>query len=518
MRRNISFIPIIALIIAALCLSTTSLFAEDETFTEHDIKALKACEGVIKLFQQFQDTVWSGYNLAEIPFIFYMPEKWALLLNYDGEVEGFTSYPSDWPSMGTEVLFHSGQYRDLVGQLGFYQKVDTVIVVAVPYVNRSIVDLFAFIVHEAFHEYQFEAFGEIPWAREEKYPIQDSENTAWAYLEMRLLMDALRSMEADDPAKCRQYAQQFAAVRQHRWESGDPFIAQYEQGQEINEGTAKYVELKCISLMTDLHYSSSLKDVATSLLDDFSSISMPDYLLQIFENRLTGNSISPEDVPRNRIYSVGAAQGFLADYFGIDWKSKAQAAGTEFAFVKLMQEEFGWEASESEKLLKQIKADYNFDQSLKETEELIDEYTEGFNEELQTFNRQSGYRIEIEVSRNGLSRSRSSSAKKWLVDQGTQELRSHFNVYVLKNKLLLLDIHDTGILEQNNWEDSMRKVIFFVQEISSLIIDDKHLELSESAQHNFNKMEMSGEKVNLNYSGSGVIMIDDKEISIQLKP
>jgi len=495
------------------------LFAEDlktEKLSEADYTALKICEGVIQLFKQFPDSVWPGYNLAQRPFIVYIPDRWALLFNYSKETEDFTSYPKDWPDLGTQVLFHSGQYKDLAGQLVFDFPIDTLKVAAVPLTGKSDVELFAFIVHEAFHQYQGSAFGEIPWEREEKYPIQDSQNTALAYLEMRLLMDALRASEKGEMKKCSGFVKQFVAVRSYRWQKGDPFVAKYEQGQEINEGTAKYTELRSIALVKELEYKSSLAGLTNPLSEDFSPILMPEYLLADFQARITDSSVSPEDMPRNRIYPVGAAQGFLLDYFKINWKKKVQQAGYEFSFAQLFSEYLGVKKSQVEKLVKKAKKEYGYERVLASTDKLIQEYLDGFNKELESFEAQPGYRIEIELNTNGLSRSRSSYAKNWVVDKGTRELRNHYNVYVLKNSLLNLQLHDIGVYEQNNWDARVKKVAFFVPEFDSITLDEQPVTLTERTQVRFKKMEVNGNTWKFTCAKEGTIEISDNKVKINL--
>ncbi len=496
-----------------------SVLAEDlknEKLSENDYTDLKICEGVIQLFKQFPDSVWPGYNLAQRPFIVYVPEKWALLFNCSKPVDDFTSYPKDWPDLGTQVLFHPGQYKDLAGQLVFDLPIDSVKVAAIPLTGKSEVELFAFVVHEAFHQYQGSAFGEIPWEREEKYPIQDSLNTSLAYLEMRLLMDALRASEKDQIKKCREYVKQFVAVRSYRWQNVDPFVAKYEQGQEINEGTAKYAELRSIALFKGLEYKSSLAGLTNPLSEDFSPILMPEYLLADFQARITDSSVSPEDMPRNRIYPVGAAQGFLLDYFKINWKKKAQEAGDKFSFAQLFGEYVGVKKNQVEKLVKKAKKGYGYERVLASTEKLIQEYLSGFNKELESFEAQPGYRIEIELNTNGLSRSRSSSAKNWVVDKGTRELRSHYNVYVLKNSLLNLQLHDLGVYEQNNWDARVKKVVFYVPEFDSITLDEQPVTLTEGTQVRFKKMEVNGNTWKFTCEKEGTIEISDNKVKINL--
>jgi len=418
--------------------------------------------------------------------------------------------------LGTQVLFHSGQYQDLAGQLVFDLPIDSVKVAAIPFSGKSEVELFAFIVHEAFHQYQGSAFGEIPWEREEKYPIQDSQNTALAYLEMQLLMDALRASDKDQMRKCRDFVKQFVAVRSYRWQNADPFVAKYEQGQEINEGTAKYAELRSIALFKELEYKSSLAGLTSPLFENFSPILIPGYLLSDFQARITDSSVSPEDMPRNRIYPVGAVQGFLLDYFKIDWKKKAQQAGYKFSFAQLFGEYLRVKKSQVEKLVRKAKKEYGYERVLALTDKLIQEYLGGFNKELESFEAQPGYRIEIELNTNALSRSRSSSAKNWVVDRGTRELRSHYNVYVLKNKFLNLQLHDIGVYEQNNWDARVKKVAFFVRESGSIMLDGQPVTLIDGAKTRFMKMEVNGDTWKFTCEKEGSIEISNNKVRINL--
>lgn len=512
------------LCLAFICLP---LFAEDlktDKLSDQDLTALKVCEGVIQLFKQFPDSIWPGYNLAKKPFIFYMPER-ALLFNYPKEIEGFTAYPKDWPDLGTSVLVHEGSYDNLTGQLYFDLRIDTVDVVAIPFVEKTNVELFGYIVHENFHEYQqygeHPTFGEISWEREELYPIQDRENTSLAYLEMRLLMDALNMMKIDNKRKCEEYVKQFIAVRDFRWKSSDPFVKRYEQGEEINEGTAKYVEDKSVSLVPKLEYHSSSDGLTTPLLKDFGSLSLFEYLIHDFQKRITENSVSPMDVGRYRIYPVGSAQGVLLDYFNIDWKDKAQKAGSEFTYAQLFKENLKVEENQLEGLLKKAKKNYDYEKVLTSTDKLIQEYTEGYNKDLASFEAQSGYRIEIDLVSKNLSRSSMSSAKTWTVDRGTKFLRSHYDVYVLRSMLntdLLLEVHNTGLFEQNDWDKRIKQVIFFVPEITSIALDGMPLQPVEGTPYQFKNIEVAANNLKFSYSKAGTTTVANHKVRINLVP
>jgi hypothetical protein len=519
-----SVIPLFAfagLLVLALSLMFVTGLNGDQ-LPQSDYRALAVCEGVIQLFKQFPDSIWPGYDLAKRPFMFYMPER-AFLFNYTKEIDGFTTYPKDWPDLGTGVLVYDGLYDGLSGQLGFGLSLDTVDFAAVPFTKKSNVELFGFIVHENFHEYQqygeHPAFGEIPWEREQKYPIQDAQNTALAYLEMRLLMDALKAAADGDDGKCRDLTRQFVAVRDHRWKQSDSFVARYEQGQEINEGTARYVEMKSIDLMTRLRYESSLSGLTRPLSEDFDSVSMPQYLLDDFQDRLTGNSVSPEDMPRNRIYPVGSVQGFLLDYLGIDWKGKAQEAGPDFTYAQLLREKLGVKDEEIDDFVRKAKETYGYDEILASTDSLIQDYSRGFDDALSTFEAQDGFRVEIDLSSKNLRRSRSSNAKKWLFDNGMQELCSLFDVYVLESffdSTLFFRVQDTGLLEENDWDAKTKKMIFFVPEMTSVILDGKPMEIKGENRQQFDEIEVLGKNMKFSCSEGGTIEIDQRNIRISL--
>jgi len=501
---------------------SANISAQDK-LTKNEYTVLKVCEGIIQLFKQSPETVWPGYNLADRPFIVYLPGKWALLLNYARPVEGFLEYPKDWPALGCALLYHKGQYKDLVGQLEFDFQVDTVTTVAIGFPEETIdsllhpaIFLFSGYVHEAFHQFQKEAFGEIPWEREEQYPILERENTALAYIEMRILMDALREMKSNNEKKCREYTEQFVAIRLYRWQNSNPFIARYEQAQEINEGTAQYVQMKSIAMMKSLKYKSSLSSLTSALRQDFETDSFPDILISDMLNRMTENSIRPEDMLRNRIYPVGSAMGFLLDYFHIDWKNKVQQAGSEITFAQLFTEGLGFQKNRFGELVNLAKITYYYDSILSSTNKIIGEYLKGYNVELTKFEAQKGYRIQIDFVSKSLTRSRSSNAKKWLVEKGTQSLCSNYQVYTLKNNDMLLQIQNSAAREYNDWDSKKYSTIFFASELPNILLDGQNFTLSDDKPHSFQHVEFSGTNFKFTYSKSGTITLSGKKIILLL--
>ena len=511
-----------------LCLSLLlspleSKIYENNSLSDDEYTVLKVCEGIIHLFKHFPDSVWPGYNLAERPFIVYVQGKWVLLFNSDQRIEGFTSCPEGWPDLGTNVLYHKGQYKDLVGQLVFNFQAGNIKTVAIGFpqklpesLNLLEARLFGHVVHEAFHQFQYENFGEISWEREERYPILEQENTALAYLEMRLLMDAMKSAYDNNNKQVKDFVKQFVAVRDLRWEQSDPFVARYEQGQEIREGTAKYVEMKCIELLKALEYKSSLRGLTSSLEEDLKSISMFEYRMKDFQDRITNGSVSPGNMLRNRIYPVGNTMGFLADFLGINWKEKAQEAGPEFTFEQMYAQSLGVEEKKLGGFLNKAKNNYGYDKFLASAERLIKEYRNEYEEDLKTFEAQKGLRIEIEFTYRGLSRSRSSRGKMWVMDNGAISFCMNFRVYTLKNEDLILQLHDAAVFEGNDWDAKRKRVVFYTPEIFSLSLDNKSIKMGEGFHGGFDAIELQGKDFKFSYSKAGTIILNGNSIKVNL--
>jgi hypothetical protein len=516
---NVMSLVLLAGVAGANCL-------EKATLSDYDYVGLSICEAVLRLFQTMSSSIWPGYNLAERPFIVYIPDRWALLFNGTPDAEGFSPYPKAWPNLGVNVLYHRGQLKDLVGQLAFDFEAGGQKLVAVGFpeklpeefdLSHPNIYLFGYVVHEAFHQYQNEKFGDIPWEREEKYPILDPENTALAYLEMRLLMDALRAAYAGDQKVVGDRLGQFVAVRKKRWARGDHFVERYEQGQEIREGTARYVELKSVELLKNLKYKSSLRGRTNPLEADLRSVSMPDLLLEDFKGRITRDSVAPGDMLRNRIYPVGAALGFLADYLNIDWKATAQEAGTTFQFGELFADKLGLEEGRTKDYLERAESEYGLGRMLLSAEALIKEYRAGYEAELEAFEAQKGLRVEMGFVYKSLSRSRSSRAKKWVINQGSVSLNSHYDVYALKNDHLNLQLQGVGVLEKDDWSAKKKSVIFYVPRLTAVAVDQKPLDLGRGIHARFSSLKIQEDNFRFESSQPGELSYDGRRLVITLE-
>ncbi len=482
------------------------------SLSDYERMALEVCRSVVTMFRASPSAVWPGFNLAEQTYLVYIPKKWVLLFNPPGQIDGFTVCPEGWPELGTKVLYHEGSHGDLIGQLAFDFEIGGVKTVAIglPEDPKGLptptdVYLAGFIVHEAFHQFQAGHFGEIPWQREERYPILDRQNTALACLEMRLLMDAVGRSETGARRDVEDLLRMYVAVRAERWKAGEAFVAGFEQGLEIREGTARYVEMKALSLIKN-----------TPGLPGFSSLSFPGRLREDFEARFAGETVSPEDMPRNRIYPVGAALGYLGDFLGLEWKPPAQAAGPEFAFHLLLSPRLGAAETLAEELVARAKETYGYENILKATDRQIIEYREGFSREFESFNRQPQEKLELEFSYRGISRSRNSLGKTWLVDDGSKSLCRSYRVYTLKNADLLLQVQEAGVYEENDWEAKHKKVVFYFPAVESIALDGAMVKPGENLSRSFRTLEIIGPSMRLTVTKPGTLTRKDRVTSVKI--
>lgn len=509
-----------------LCL-LPSKAAQSHELGEADCRILQVCEGVLQLFRKSPDAVWPGYNLADRPVVVYRPSEWALLWGYAGEAHDFAPYPSDWPELGQTARIHLGPYENLAGQLVFDFPVGDVRGVAVglpddvsgiPGLEKLPYEavILGYIAHEAFHQFQNEQFGEIPWGYEEKYPILDAENSALACLEMELLTDALQAARRDDERACEQALSRFVAVRLHRWKHAGPVVENYERGLELREGTAKYVEVRAVESAGNLRYSSNVP-ADRPLPEKLAGLSATSLLLADFETRLTDGAVSPDDMPRNRVYPVAAAQCLLLDSLGANWKQAAQRAGDEFSYVELLQRSLAVDESALNDLLAQAKDGGVYDKIIAATNTQIDRYRNAFRGALAAFESQPAQRLEVTLSTNGLGRSRVSAARKWLMDQGRRSLCTRYKVYVLTKAGLRLQVESSGVLELNDWGARTRTAICYVQGTPQLEVDGSPLTPEEGQQYSFDRINLHGDNVTLESANPGTLRRSGGRLAVDLR-
>jgi hypothetical protein len=492
-----------------------------DSLTAEEVLALRTAAAVVRLGSlPASSGIWPGYDAASRPLLLYVPDRWAVLLNAPAIPEGFTAYPADWPRLGASAALHRGPLGDLAGQLAFDYDVAGVRVAAIPFLPTMLnapVQAFAFVVHEAFHQYQRERFGEVESGSEERYPMLDSVNTALTVVEMRLLEDAVDAAARGDRAAVLRLARAFAAIRAERWRRGGTLVA-FEREKELTEGTAKYVEVRSVGAMSELCARDRARGGADAFCSAFEGVTSTSYLLEDFAGRLPGGVLAPEDMPRNRIYPEGAALGMLLDFLGVEWKPAAERESAAFEYAKLLEGPLGGPPDRFTALADSAREHYGFARIEAAAATLVAQYRRDFEAALATFEAQPGVAVSVVVPVSGLSRSRSSSARRFTMEDGRRVL-GRYIVYALRQvrgPALSLRVREGAVLESDDPATGARTVRFFAPAPDSLELNGRPLAERCDGEYAFQRARLSGGSFELTCAQPGVLAIRGREIRVEL--
>jgi hypothetical protein len=195
------------------------------------------------------DEAWSGYSPRERPLIVYEPEESALL--YAPPLPSKLEPPAPWTSytdptlpspLAARLYVHAGASEGLDGAIRLRHPVGPYTATAVPTKDRP-VDTVLFLLHEAFHAYQNEAFAAPPDAPD---AYTDPSRLSAALLaqmevERRVLADALAS---EDDTTMRRHIRRYLAVRGEREKTMARDLIRKERRLERHEGSAVYASVR----------------------------------------------------------------------------------------------------------------------------------------------------------------------------------------------------------------------------------------------------------------------------------
>jgi hypothetical protein len=511
---------------ACLCLAaaSASALAQDVPRPAPDDSAsLAAVAAVVDVFRHSQGAFWPGYDLSTQPFLVYRAERWAVLVNPRGAAAGFLPYPAHWPPLGAPALLHPGPTEGFAGQLVFDYAAGDTTVVAVPILTERARQLgspwrylFAFIAHEAFHQFQHSAFREIDIPAEEAYPILDARNNALAALEMHILRDAALAAEAGDSVAARHLAALFTAVRHDRWQRAGASLREYERGKEISEGTAQYVETRAVAALATLCRSRNAADAGACPW--FDTLTAGRYLAADFTTRFTDGALRPGDVPRNRIYPVAATVGVLLDFFGVEWKAAAASAADSFTTAGLLESSLHLSPAQLGGLEREAERRYGFAAVLATSERLVEEYTGEYQRALAAFEAQPGFRVEVQLPVSGTSRSRSSTGARWTVNEGRTVLGERFIVYTLRRAgaELFLKVEGRSLLDETV-EAGQRRITFYVPDLARIEAGATPLSPRAEGERGFTALRIETPGFSLQTAMAGTLAVRGRTISIHLE-
>lgn len=102
------------------------------------------------------------------------------------------------------------------------------------------------------------------------------------------------------------------------------------------------------------------------------------------------------------------------------------------------------------------------------------------------------------------------------MDDGGRSLCSLFRIYTLRNDDLRLDLHDSGVLEWNDWNKKEKSVSFFVPEIKELVLDGVPAELEPGEKRIFKALELMAGNVSLTLLKPGTVERTASGLKIEL--
>jgi hypothetical protein len=260
------------------------------------------------------------------------------------------------------------------------------------------------------------------------------------------------------------------------------------------------------------------RDAFVQACAELGQTNMVEYLLRDFEDRLQGETLTPETVARHRIYPVGSTLGLLLDFFGVDWKPRAARDGESFSFVGLLDEHLGGSQAQKTESLAWAKQRYDYERIVAATQREAERYLASYDAATEEFEATPGYRIELRVSSNGVSRGRSSRSRRWVVENGTRVFSSNYVTYTLRRASdeFFFQVHDRALLDTADRESGTKTVTFFTDDAPEFELDGGAATPLSDGTYDFERLAISGEGFELRYGAPGTLTVDDRRVAIDL--
>jgi hypothetical protein len=243
------------------------------------------------------------------------------------------------------------------------------------------------------------------------------------------------------------------------------------------------------------------------------------YLQTDFESRLTDGALSPADVPRNRIYPTGAAIGVLLDFFGVEWKHQTANLPDSSTLTDVLALSVPVPASRFESLRKEAERRYHLPELQRRTRTLVDAYIREADGAIRAFEAQPGYRIEVQLPAAGTSRSRSSRAKRWVVNNGSRVFSSEFLAYTLRrpNQEVFMTVERRAVLD-DLVPPGERRVTFFVPSVDAIQLDGTPLAATSANDHGFGVLSIRGAGFSLEVHAPGTLSLSAGRVAVRVSP
>jgi hypothetical protein len=112
---------------------------------------------------------------------------------------------------------------------------------------------------------------------------------------------------------------------------------------------------------------------------------------------------------------------------------------------------------------------------------------------IRAFEAQPGYRVDVQLPAAGTSRSRSSRARRWVVNNGSRVFGSEFLAYTLRrpDQQVFLTVERRAVLD-DLVPQGERRVAFFVPSVDSIRVDDAPLAVTSASDYRFVGLSIRG--------------------------
>jgi hypothetical protein len=229
------------------------------------------------------------------------------------------------------------------------------------------------------------------------------------------------------------------------------------------------------------------------------------YLLDDFQARFTDGALAPEDVPRNRIYSIAAALGVLLDAFHIPWQLDAARGDSAFSLTNALRKSLASDEEDIAQRFKQAREEYGFDGIKATSQRLMADYSRAYDRAIAAFNAQPGVRIDVELRAAGLSRSRFSRGRRWVVDQGQTVFASEYAAYTLRragHDTISVTVTNKGLLDSSS--GATRRIVFFVPVVTGINVDGANVDRADGEFH-FRSLSLTAPNASITLRANGTI-------------
>jgi len=329
----------VALLFVSFALATASGGAADELPV--DPASLLLWNEAVGLVTAHEAEIWPGYRLAEIPALVTHPKVGEILLRHPAPPAGFTkmdfakepAIPEAlraepmWIRRGTTVFEIPQETSTSLGGV-------TTLVVSDRKALASADDAWCLgtVVHEGFHAWAGTRMKLAPSNELDlsDFPDLDPEVNAHLELEERALEAAVRAETADE---AEEQLVLFLAERLRRRARMPANAIAWEDGNELNEGLATYVEWRAHDLWGKQGVGAPLAAALPKLADKKVFAERGEQILLKLRNlargtfSVNGSEFGPATV-RYRGYDFGAALGRALDRVGADWKGEVARGAT----------------------------------------------------------------------------------------------------------------------------------------------------------------------------------------------